>query len=317
MNFIQKSVLLLVLSASVAAGFPARGEEQSRYPQLEDRLRSEVEFLCDSMHRGRGFGTTEKFFSTGYIISSFKHAGLQPLQGGYLHNFYSSGKPGRNVIGIRPSRYVSNGAKYILVASYSDGLGCLQGRIYPGADSNASGVAAVLALADSLKAGVKGIIFAVFDGRSAGMKGSYAFYDDLSKGRITDNSGNVIRPSQIALMVNIDIIGANLQPVRKFWKDYVIALGGERYFDSFPEANNGPGLNVDFEYYDSKDFTNLFYRKIGDQRVFLEHGIPCVVWTSGITQHTNKVSDTPETLNYPVFARRVELIRRWVRIQLD
>lgn len=317
MNFIRKSVLFLVLSATLAAGFTARGAEPVRYKELEDRLRGEVEFLCDSIHRGRGFGTPEKFFTTAYLMGSFRHAGLQPLRDGYLHNFSYNGKIGRNVIGIRPSKYVSSGSKYILVASYSDGLGCLQGNIYPGADSNASGVAAVLALADSLKSGVKGIIFAVFDGRTAGMKGSYAFYEDLAAGRIVDCTGDAIRPSQIALMVNIDIIGTNLQPVRKFWKDYVIVLGGERYFDSFSPANQGPGLNVDFEYYDSKDFTNLFYRKIGDQRVFLEHGIYSVVWTSGITQHTNKVTDTPETLNYPIFARRVELIRRWLKIQID
>ncbi len=72
------------------------------------------------------------------------------------------------------------------------------------------------------------------------------------------------------------------------------------------------GLELGYDYYGSKDFTNLFYRRICDQRVFLEHGIPAVMFTSGITLNNNKVTDTPDTLDYALMRRRIQLIFYWL-----
>ena len=52
---------------------------------------------------------------------------------------------GRNVIGLIPGS--STPAKYIIVMAHYDNLGILNGSFYPGADSNASGVAALLEIA--------------------------------------------------------------------------------------------------------------------------------------------------------------------------
>ena len=83
------------------------------------------------------------------------------------------------------------------------------------------------------------------------------------------------------------------------------------------EANYSSRLymNVSFDYYRSDDFTDLFLRRIGEQRVFIEHGIPAVLFTSGITMNTNKVDDTPRTLNYEVLRKRALLISRWLSLQ--
>ena len=114
------------------------------------------------------------------------------------------------------------------------------------------------------------------------------------------------------MVVNLDIIGSNLAPVDKYWKEFVMILGGERYASSIEKCNQGLGLHIYYDYYRSRDFTNLFYRKIGDQKVFLEKGIPALMVTSGITMSTNKEEDTAGTLNYPLFAKRIELIARWL-----
>jgi hypothetical protein len=42
--------------------------------------------------------------------------------------------------------------------------------------------------------------------------------------------------------------------------------------------------------------------------VFLEHGIPAVMFTSGITMLNNKPGDSPDTLDYPVLMKRIRLI---------
>ena len=94
--------------------------------------------------------------------------------------------------------------------------------------------------------------------------------------------------------------------------EYLIALGGGGHRFSLDSANAGLGLDISFSYYGSDNFTELFYRRIGDQRWFLEAGIPSVMFTSGITDHTNKRSDTPETLAPQTFAKRCSLISRWI-----
>ena len=76
--------------------------------------------------------------------------------------------------------------------------------------------------------------------------------------------------------------------------------------------DQGIGLELGYDYYGSKDFTNLFYRRVSNQRVFLEHNIPAVMFTSGITFNNNKTSDTPETLDYALMRKRIQIIFYWL-----
>jgi hypothetical protein len=46
--------------------------------------------------------------------------------------------------------------------------------------------------------------------------------------------------------------------------------------------------------------------------VFVEGGIPSVLFTSGITMNTNKVEDTPATLDLAVLRKRVLLVFEWM-----
>lgn len=78
-------------------------------------------------------------------------------------------------------------------------------------------------------------------------------------------------------------------------------------------SNTGLNLDLSYDYYGSKGFTEMFYSRVSEQKHFLALGVPCVMFTSGITDHTFKTTDTAATLDYPVFARRVEFIRRWMR----
>ena len=71
-------------------------------------------------------------------------------------------------------------------------------------------------------------------------------------------------------------------------------------------------LDLAFDYYGSKDFTDLFLRRIGDQKFFVERSVPTVLFTSGITMDTNKVTDEAAKIDYEVFYKRVRLIFHWV-----
>ncbi len=284
---------LKILFLCLLASLPLQGRDR-----LAD-LRDEVAFLCDSLQAGRGFGTPGASNTAFYLLGQLRNAGLNVL----TQSFVEDGHVGRNVIGITPGFY----AQYIVVSAYYDGLGILDGTFYPGADANASGVAALLALARDLvprARGLTGFIFVAFDGHNAGLSGSRAF---LQRFR---------HSFSIARMVNLDILGSTLVPIHPASPEYMIVLGGSSDRFNLDSANRDIQLHLAYDYYGSDSFTDLFYRKISDQRWFLEADIPAVMFTSGITLNTNKRTDTPETLDYPVLDRRIQVIANWLSRKL-
>ena len=117
-------------------------------------------------------------------------------------------------------------------------------------------------------------------------------------------------------MVNLDQLGGTLAPLTEGNSRYLMMLSEEATGrrSSLASANKGRGFGLElaYDYYGSKDFTRLFYRRISDQRVFLEHGVPAVMFTSGITLLNNKPQDTPDSLDYDVLHDRIRLIFYWL-----
>ena len=284
--------LLIFLLALPAVRTSAAG------PDREATLRAEVAYLCDSLRAGRALGTPGAQLGTFYLLRQLRDAGLRTT----VQSFSAGGRAGHNVVAVTPGWF----RRYIVVGAYADGLGTLGDRLYPGADANASGIAALLALARELPAdcrGEVGIVFVAFDGHKANLAGAEAFLQAFRE------------QYPPVLMVNLDQLGTSLAPVRRGRPDYLIALGGEPYRAAL-EAANASALDLCYDYYGNSSITELFYRRISDQRWFLEAGIPAVMFTSGITDHTNKVSDTPATLDYPLLDRRISLIAAWLRSRL-
>ena len=117
-------------------------------------------------------------------------------------------------------------------------------------------------------------------------------------------------------MVNIDQIGSSLSPLKSGREDYMLMLGEDMSYScsTLLTANSQYNINLDlaFDYYGSKDFTKLFYRKIGDHKIFIENGIPAVLFTSGITMNNNKTYDKPDSLNIKILKKRIWLIFHWL-----
>ena len=260
-------------------------------------FRDNVQALCSPGFGGRVSGESSFIRTIALVKGHFEKAGLQPWGGTWTHSFECpDGRRGRNVVGFIPG----TSGKWIVVGAYCDGLGVLEGRLYPGADSNASGVAALLALAyNAPRTPRDGIIFVAFDGHGADYAGARALLAELGR-------------KKIRLMVNLDTMGSTLSPVEYKYKRYMIALGGEKYSKALSSCASLGRIKLYYDYYRSDRFTRLFYRKIGEQKVFLEAGVPAVLFTSGITLHTNKNTDTPETLDYEVLRARVLCISRWL-----
>ena len=312
---------------SIAARIGFYDERSAQNVVWENRLQRMVEFYSDSLCGGRATGTrgsTEAAFS---IARHFRKAGLLPFDGSYSMSFYThdSLRVGHNIIGMLPGSRKHPVDSYIIVGAHYDHLGILNGRLYPGADNNASGLVSLLSLSDmfsSMKTLGKvydsSIIFVAFDGKELSMSGAERLWKMLEEGMLEDPvTGSAITPDKIGMMVNIDQIGSSLSPLGSGREDFIIMLGGhtlpDYYMDWFSLCNRlyGANLEISDSYYGSETFTRLFYR-LSDQRPFVDNGIPSVLFTSGITMNNNKTYDIPESLNYPVMRRRIILIYHWL-----
>lgn len=290
----------------------------------ENKLYRQVEFLSDSLCDGRATGTRGSVEAAFWIARRFGQLGLIPFSGNYTKHFYCPF--GRNMLGMIPGSSGRENDSYVIVMAHYDGLGTLGGKLYPGADSNASGVVAMVSVAEMLsamrllgRAYSSNIIFAALDAKSSSMKGSRALWDMIEQERLIDpESGKVITADKIRMVVNIDQLGGTSSRLKSGREDFVIILGREsidkRYGDLFTWSNNryGIGLELGFDYFGSKDFSNVFYRRVCDQKVFLENGVPSVLFTSGITMNNNKPYDTVDSLNMTVFKKRIWLIFHWI-----
>lgn len=293
----------------------------------ENTISNTIEFLTDSLCEGRRTSTKGALEAAFYIERRFRKAGLLPVSGSYSQSFQIKNEGfsgiGHNVIGVLPGVHAKDGASYIIVAAHYDNLGTIDGKMYPGADSNASGVATMLSILDMVsymnqlgKIYNKNILFVGFDAKELSMAGSQALWNSIANHTLIDPSSNKpITKDQIFAMVNIDIIGSSLAPLKSGRKDYMLMLSGGKYTSNLSALNKSNpriGLDLAFDYYGSAGFTRIFYNRIGDQKVFLDNGIPSILFTSGITMETNKESDTLESLNLEVLKKRTWLIFYWL-----
>lgn len=232
------------------------------------------------------------------------------------------GAVGRNIIGFLPGKNTSGKDKYVIIAAHYDSHGVIDGNLYPGADSNASGVVAMLNLAvmfgkmkDLGRDYGKNLIFVATDAKERNSAGAEALMAEIRSGSLRNpSSGEAITMDKIYATVVLDIIGSTLEPIHKGRNDFLIMLSGGQFTFDLTRANEGPGLGLDIatNYYGSQSFTEMFHRRFGDQKVFTQNGLTCAVFTSGITMLTNKTSDTAGTLDYEILRKRIFLIFHWL-----
>lgn len=177
--------ILLLLFLAVAGG-------------LQARVLTDIQQLSAAGMQGRKTATAGAELARQFISQRYSELGLQTVGDGYQHSFVYSRLPqktGVNVIGVVPGcRYSQH---YIAVTAHYDHLGQSGGKIYHGADDNASGVAAMLELAARLTQSCPAYsyIFIATDAEESGLYGSKAFV-----------AAPAVPLSNIVLNLNLDMI---------------------------------------------------------------------------------------------------------------
>jgi hypothetical protein len=157
-------------------------------------LTDHVAFLANPARQGRAPGSDGHEAIAKYITDRFKAYGLAPGgdNGGYFQSFSMPVGERRetrtvaSVVGIIPGTKPEWEGQSVLVTAHHDHLGLGwpdvhkgdEGRVHPGADDNASGVAVMLELAYTAARAEKpsrSLVFVAFTGEEAGLLGS-AFY---------------------------------------------------------------------------------------------------------------------------------------------
>ncbi len=323
--------LALLLGLMLGGEVMLKAQYPARNMVWENKLKREVGFLCDSICNGRATGSGGNVEASHWIIRKFQKIGLLRIGDSYAKHFYAGkGTIGHNIVGFFPGSNKNISDEYIIVGAHYDHIGRIGPNIYPGADDNASGVVALTSLAEMFtvtrligRAYGCNVIFVAFDAKELSHSGSYAFWKALAGGEyLNPLTGKAIEPSKIRFMVNLEQLGCSLSRLSPERADYLIALDGaslKRESRTMIErCNLSYKLNLELSdsYYGSDSFTRLFYEKIGEQKVFVENGIPAVMFTSGITMNNNKPRDNAGSLDYPVFKKRIYLIWHWLEYQM-
>ena len=263
------------------------------------QLLADLKALSADDMQGRRVDTPGGEKARVYIEQRFRASGIQPFEGNYQFPFtFRSGRGanamdrhGVNVVG----RIVgtSDAERYIVVSAHYDHLGVQNGRVFHGADDNASGTAALFSIAQhfSTYRPVHSLIFAAFDAEETGLQGSLEFVTHPP-----------VPVASIALDINADmiardntlfVVGTFLQPFLKPGVERIIAKAPAK---TVIGHDNPTQKNVE-------DWT-----RDSDHYSFIQAKIPALYFgVEDYAQH-HKATDTYETIDPVFYAHAVETL---------
>ncbi|MCW5515653.1 M28 family peptidase [Muriicola sp. Z0-33] len=236
--------------------------------QTNEIVKKHTEFLASDKLEGRGTGSKGIRLAANYIEKQFKAIGLESAEpGSYLQEFPFPGQdePETNVVGF--VKAASPTKKSIVFTAHYDAYGIkkVEGEtdsIYNGAQDNALGVGALIAIASiyaSEKAPQHNLVFIATAGEEFGLYGS-KFYIE-----------NPLFPSdEIIICLNID--GFNISGPREDY--FIFPRQGINFVDKIETILKPLGW-----YYISPDWVDSLNTNF-DTASFLQQGIPALtLWT--------------------------------------
>jgi len=258
--------------------------------------------LSSDKMEGRRAGSEGIEKATQYIESEFERIGLSKYDtlSSYRQNFDFYGMSFNNVVGVLKGKSLSD--EFIVISAHYDHLGIdyeIDGdNIYNGANDNASGVTAVLTLAEYFKKSdinERSIIFVAFTGEEMGLRGSRYF-------------GKNINRSKIMAGINIEMIGVQSE----YGKNTAWLTGFDRSdFGKIIQKNLSDTKYKLFA--DPYPTQNLFFRS--DNAALARLGIPAHTFSTTPMEkdsHYHKVTDEYETLDILTIKESIELISKGI-----
>jgi Zn-dependent M28 family amino/carboxypeptidase len=208
MRALLSPILSVLVAGLVLLAEPAQAPKSAVIDSA--RLLDDLKILSSDAMEGRRTGTAGSEKARAFIAERFKASGVVPFGASYNSAFTfrrrgSAGEErGVNIVGriegtLQPRRY-------IVISAHYDHLGTRNGVVFNGADDNASGTAALFAIAKyfSTHTPRNSLIFVAFDAEEPGLLGSQAFVKQPP-----------VEARLLSLNLNMDMIGR--EPDRKLF----------------------------------------------------------------------------------------------------
>jgi len=258
----------------------------------EKALMAHVRWLSDPSREGRGIGTKGLDAAADYVAEQLRKAGLAPGgdDGTFFQSFETTRTPSgasatlRNVVAVLPGTKPEWKGQSVLLTAHYDHLGRGwpdvhagdEGKIHPGADDNASGVAVMLELARSLAAAgplPRAVVFVAFTGEEAGLLGSRHYVEHPT-----------FPLDKVMGVINIDTVGR-----LGGGKVQVLAAG---------TATEWPHIFMGSSYVTGVESTMVPETlESSDQKSFIDRGIPAVQVFTGPHADYHRPGDTADRID--------------------
>lgn len=254
----MKHLIFLLFTLFLAVGTQAQKIDRIITRKYVDHL---IKTLSSDEMEGRATYSRGIDKAAAFIEAEFKAIGLKPLNGesGYRQSFEKDGKSLFNVAGMIPGK--SKAAEIVIFSGHYDHLGIIkaegQDSIANGADDDASGTTAMIALAKyykKLKNNERTLIFVAFTAEEIGGFGAKHFSEKLN-------------PDDVVAMFNIEMIGKS----SKFGKNTAFITGFDKSDFGTILQKNLAGTEFSF-HPDPYPEQKLFYRS--DNATLAALGVP-------------------------------------------
>ena len=192
------TVLTVAVSAQVSIGkrsTSSTGPESKMFDAAQ--LLRDIETLSADEMEGRSADRPSMQKAREYVEKRFRESGLQPSRQEFEIKQRGSRASLKGVNLIGQIKGTKAPDKYIVITAHYDHDGIRDGEIYNGADDNASGTAALFAIASYFKKNQPehSLIFVAFDAEERGLLGARHFVSNLP-----------VKKESVLLNINMDMI---------------------------------------------------------------------------------------------------------------
>jgi len=276
--------------------------------------RAAVRYLADPALEGRLTGTPGEACTAEYVAREFERLGVVPAyNGSYFQEVFGTtaldphgpAVSGRNVAGVLLGDDPVRRNDVVIIGAHHDHLGtgsygsmapAGSGGVHHGADDNASGVAALLRIAEALATGPRpagSVMFVTFTGEELGLLGSSRFVNEPP-----------LPLERVRAMVNLDMVGRlGAGPL------IVYGTGTAAEWESILADAVGPGgpeLATDPSGYGPSDHTSFYARDI-----------PVLHFFTNVHEDYHRPSDTWDRVDYEGLETVADIVERVVRLVAD
>ena len=284
----------------------------------QNDLRAFIKTLSSIQFEGRSVDNDGQIKTQEFIIDRFKTLQLEPFSyDGYLEKFtlnqtdkgeiylqtHQSEQVGKtietaNVIGM----IRGESDQSIILSAHYDHVGKDENEYYPGADDNASGVAALLELAEEF-AQYKNLkytmIFLATSAEESGLLGSSYHVNHPG-----------FEPERVICNINMDMISRCDSEQADCDYLYFISDNRSEALDSLVREADKLFPECTLDYSDS--YSYIFFRT--DTYNFSKKGIPSILFFAGFHDDYHKPTDTMDKIDFDILENRIKLICEVIKL---